>query len=86
METLAILSADAMKTEKAEEILAGLSEAKRQKIAATLGSIRLIGRADLESALRHDREWSAGLSPWRRWVARRIITVAEFVLRRSAPK
>ncbi len=75
-----------MKNEKPRELPAGLSEEKRQKIAALLGSVRVITRADVERALRQDREWSAGLSPWRRWVARRIIAVADFVLRHSAPK
>jgi hypothetical protein len=68
------------------KILADLSEEERGKFAATLGSPRMMTRADVEAALRHDREWSAGLSPWCRWVARRTIGLMELVLGRWPSK
>ncbi len=71
-----------MPKEKIDEILASLPEEKRQKMIASLGSVRAMSRADIEAAIRNDRERSFGLAPWRRWVARLIIAFTEAILRK----
>ena len=67
--------------ERRDEILAKLPEEKRQKMIAALGSIRWMSPADIEAAVAHDREWSAGLPRWKSWVARLILAATEKLFR-----
>jgi L-rhamnose isomerase len=75
-----------MSREDLEQALSSVPEEKRQRIIAAFGSVRAVSRSDIENAIRNDQEWSPGLSPWRRWVARRIIALTEYFLDRTKPK
>jgi DNA-binding transcriptional ArsR family regulator len=77
LEKVAEISAD-----RRDEILASLPEEKRQRVLAALGSLRSMTSADFQRAIENDRERAFGLPPGKGWIARRILAVAQTILRR----